>query len=419
MKNILCIDDIESNLFILESVLKGAEDEFYNVLSAQSAHTGLDVLLRQEIDLILLDIMMPEVDGFLCAKMIKSNKKTKDIPIIFVTAKTDDETIQMCYEVGGADYVTKPFNSVELLARVSFHLALKEKTKLLEEEKNYVQSILDLQENLIIVTNGEKALNANKALINFYSLNNLAEFQVQYTCIFSIFVKEDGYFHLGIVDEESNWIDEVIELSKKEDVLAKLKRGDNEYTFTLKIASFNKYYILTLTDITKTSNLSHEYEHAANFDNLTQIYNRNMLHTLMDKKINSRREEDSGFVFLIIDIDFFKKVNDTYGHLIGDKVLQNVSSVIKKHIRTDDIFARWGGEEFVLVVNTDMQRGLEIADNLRKYIESEDFGIAKNITCSFGITEFKEHDTLDTLIKRSDEALYEAKNNGRNKICQK
>ena len=419
MKKILCIDDIESNLFTIESVLKSDVRETYTVISVLSAHAGLDVLLKQEIDLILLDIMMPEVDGFLCAQMIKSNKKTKNIPIIFVTAKKDDETIDKCYGIGGADYITKPYNSAEILARISFHLRLQDKTRLLEEEKKYVQSILDLQENLILVTDGKKALSANKALVNFFDLKNFSEFQTKHDCICSAFIQEKGYFHLGLVQDRSKWIDDVVKLSQKEDVLIKMQGTTQECVFTLKITNFNDFYILNLTDVTKISKLTNEYEHAANFDDLTQIYNRTKLNMLIDKIINSKRKKEGGYVLIMFDIDFFKKVNDDFGHLVGDEVLKNISKVIKNQIRVDDIFARWGGEEFVLVLNVTLKKGLEIAENLRKDIEAEEFAVVKKITCSFGITEFIENDTLDTVIKRADDALYEAKKTGRNKICKK
>jgi diguanylate cyclase (GGDEF)-like protein len=122
---------------------------------------------------------------------------------------------------------------------------------------------------------------------------------------------------------------------------------------------------------------------------------------------------------MILDIDFFKKVNDTYGHLVGDEILKSVSALITKHIRAEDTFARWGGEEFVLVLNVGLEKGFEIAENLRKYIEVETFNEVEGLTCSFGVTEYKEKDTLNSLIKRADKALYEAKESGRNKVCQK
>ena len=418
MKNILCIDDIKTNLFTFKVVLKSSKNQNYNVILAQSAHEGLDVLLREEIDLILLDIMMPEVDGFACAKMIRSNKKTKDIPIIFVTAKTDDETINRCYAIGGDDYVSKPFNSVELLARIKFHIKLKSESKLLLQEKQYTQNILDLQETIVLVTDGCMPLNVNKTLLDFYGLDSIGEFQEKYVCIGSTFLKEEGFYHIKTEDNICLWINEVNKLSKDENVLVKIKGAQRESIFTINIVQFNYYFIVTLTDITQMSNYSNKLEHAAHFDNLTQVYNRNMLHVLLDKKIFNYQGKREAFVLTMIDIDYFKKVNDTYGHLVGDDVLKGIAAVIKKHIRDEDIFARWGGEEFILILNVNIQKGIQIANELRKKIEEADFKEAKKVTCSFGITEFKENDTINNLIKRADEALYEAKAGGRNRVCQ-
>ncbi len=418
MKNILCIDDLATNLFVLESVLKDTQEPLYDVTIAKSTHAGLDILLKQRIDLILLDVMMPDVDGFTCAKMIKSNKKTKDIPIIFVTANKDDKTIEKCYEVGAADYVSKPYNNVELLNRVSFHLNLADKTKLVQKEKEFTQSILDLQDNFIIVTDSNQVLHANKALLQFFSFDSLYDFQKNIGCIADFFVKEEPYFHLNLIHNSLAWMDEVVEKLKEEDVIVKIDKDSQEYIFTLKVANFHDYYIVTMTDITTISVRSLEYEHDANFDALTQIYNRNMFNRLMEKKIYEARLQKSSFVFVIFDIDYFKKVNDTYGHLAGDSVLKEITALTKKHIRVNDIFARWGGEEFALVLDVDMKKGFELIENLRKQIENREFSTAKNITCSFGITEFKEKDTLNGMIQRADACLYEAKSTGRNRICQ-
>jgi len=416
-KTILCIDDIETNLFTLQSVIESLNGDSYNVLIASSANEGLAILLRQKIDIILLDIMMPEIDGYEACKMIKSNKKTKDIPVIFVTAKRDDKTIEECFKVGGDDYINKPFNHAELFSRLAFHLKLKEKSEQLKKEKEYTQNILDLQNNMILVTDGTKALSVNKALLDFFSLKNLKEFQKRYGCINSAFVKDDGYFPFN-ESYESLWIDEVIKLSSKEDILIKINKNNNEYIFNIKATIFHTQYIITLTDITQVSQLSLEYKYEANYDALTKIYNRNMFHRLIDRKITIARTEQKYFVFIILDIDFFKKVNDVYGHLAGDEILKDVVKLIKNHTRDSDIFARWGGEEFVLTFDVSIEKGIEIANSLRKHIKKKKFNIPKNITCSFGITEFKMDDTLKEMILRADEALYKAKETGRNKVCQ-
>jgi len=297
-KKILAIDDIDANLFTLKSVIESLEPQKYEVVTALSAGEGLAILLKEQIDLILLDVMMPEIDGFETAKMIKSRKKTKDIPIIFVTANRDDAVIERCYQVGGSDYINKPFNQVELLARIALHIKLHEK-----------EMVVRLHEE--------------------------------------------------------------------------------------------------------------ELEHEVNFDALTQIYNRRMFTNYFEQKISYAKEHKETFVFAICDIDFFKKINDTYGHLVGDIVLKELAQLMKSRIRKGDIVARWGGEEFVLVLDVGAEMGKKIIENLRKHIATTLFSEVGSVSCSFGMTELREDDSVDTIIQRADDALYEAKENGRNRVCQK
>ncbi len=418
-KTILCIDDIEANLFIVQSVIEDMASDLYDIVLASSANEGLSILLKQKIDIVLMDVMMPDIDGFEATKMIKSNRKTKEIPVIFLTAKNDDETIDICYKVGGNDYVSKPFNHVELLSRISFHLASKEKDRLLLEEKEYTQSILDLQENLILVTSGTHCITANKALLDFYNINNMYDLKKNFVCIGETFIEGEDYFSLNQSREKFRWVDDVIELSQDKDVLVKILKAGEEYIFNLKATKFINQYILTFTDITQISQQSLEYKHEASYDSLTQIYNRNMFHRLMERKIIIFKKKNTSFVFIIFDIDHFKNVNDNYGHLVGDDILINMAKLIQGHVRDQDIFARWGGEEFTLCFDVGITKGIEIANNLRRYIEEYAFKEVVNITCSFGITEFRNNDSLDSMIKRADEALYEAKESGRNKVCQK
>ncbi len=417
-KTILCVDDTPANLFTLTSLIESLEDDLYTIITASSAMDGLAILLKQKIDIILLDVMMPEMDGFEAAKMIKSNKKTKDIPIIFLTAKKDDDSIERCYASGGDDYINKPFNHIELLSRISFHLELRENYILLKQEKEYAQSILDLQENMILVTNTVLAITVNKALLRFFNLRNIQEFRDKYVCICNCFEKEEGYFNINLNNDSNNWVDKVIKLSEVDDVLIKIIKDDVSYIFTLNAVKFEENYILTLTDITYVSQQSLEFEYEANYDTLTQIYNRNMFNRIMDRKINIAKKESKSFILVMLDIDFFKKVNDDFGHLVGDDILKNITKLIASHIRDNDLFARWGGEEFALCFDIDLQRAMIITESLRKHIELYEFDIVEQITCSFGVTEFRTDDTLDTLVKRADEALYEAKENGRNKVCR-
>ena len=416
-KNILCIDDVDTNLFTIQSVIEYMAEDQYNVLIAISALEGLKILLKEKIDLILLDVMMPEIDGFECAKIIKSNKKTKDIPIIFVTANNDDKTIETCFNVGGDDYINKPYNPTELLSRMRFHLKSREQDKLIMKEKEYTRSILDSQDNLVLVTDGCLDLTVNNAFLDFFSVTSIEEFTLKHDYLSHTFLEEEGYFSLALVKGQITWTEEVMKRSIEEDLLVKIKQDKKEYIFNLKAKSFSDQYIITLTDITQISQLSLEYKHEASHDSLTQIYNRHMFNRLIDMKMTQAKENANPLVFLLLDIDFFKAVNDNHGHLVGDDILKHLSRLIQSHTRENDLFARWGGEEFVLAFDVDLSKGLEIANHLREYIEKEPFHIAKKITCSFGITQFQGNDTLDSMILRADKALYQAKENGRNQVC--
>ena len=419
-KNILCIDDIESNLFILTSLFETVENSSYEIFTALSAEDGFEILRNTKIDLILLDVMMPEVDGFAMAKMVKSNKKLKNIPIIFVTAKTDDETIERCYGVGGSDYVSKPFNHIELLKRIDFHLKFRDKEKLLQKEKEYAQNIVDLQDNIIIITDGNQVINLNKALLDFFEEETLFAFQKKYSCICDNFEKEEGCFHLGLVQDTTYWLEDVIERLKSDDVVVAFKNKEQVmHSFTIKAKRFYDLYILTLTDITIISNKTNRYKHEANFDALTQIYNRNMFYQLMEDKLHTANFKETDISFTIMDIDHFKNVNDTYGHLVGDSVLKQLATLVSKHIRGDDIFARWGGEEFIIALDTDIENATKIIENIRHFIEKEIYEEVGTVTCSFGLTDFRKGDTIKSITNRADEALYEAKESGRNRVCSK
>jgi diguanylate cyclase (GGDEF)-like protein len=148
----------------------------------------------------------------------------------------------------------------------------------------------------------------------------------------------------------------------------------------------------------------------ANYDKLTQIYNRNAL----SKELKELLENRGSVIYF--DIDHFKKINDTYGHEKGDFVLKELAKVVKENLRKNDIFGRWGGEEFlILLPNSSYEETLKVAEKLRKIIENHDFGGIK-VTVSFGVTYVKKDDNEETLLQRVDEALYEAKNNGRNQV---
>jgi len=152
-------------------------------------------------------------------------------------------------------------------------------------------------------------------------------------------------------------------------------------------------------------------------DTLTQIYNRSKFNSELSEALRKAQIYHKPFSIILFDIDHFKKVNDQYGHDIGDSVLIQVTSLVRNLLRNQDLFARWGGEEFVILLEDGtLNDAYELANRLRREIETFPFNTVKKLTCSFGISQFRPNDTDATIMKRADNALYHAKQNGRNTV---
>ena len=155
----------------------------------------------------------------------------------------------------------------------------------------------------------------------------------------------------------------------------------------------------------------------AYYDSLTNIGNRRSVDTWIETEIKRCNESDSVFSIIYFDIDHFKKINDQYGHDIGDHILKEFASLVKSFIRSGDYFGRWGGEEFLIVAtNQSLAESIQFSERLRKMIENHSFCYVDHITASFGVACYQPNDEPKTIIKRADQALYSAKNNGRNMV---
>lgn len=155
----------------------------------------------------------------------------------------------------------------------------------------------------------------------------------------------------------------------------------------------------------------------SNIDALTNIYNRRKLNEILEKEYDISKLFNRKISIVIMDVDFFKSINDTFGHNTGDKVLSTLGQILKNNIRRSEIVGRWGGEEFLIIcLETDADAAYYLAERIRKIIENFDFNLCCNITCSFGVSTIKENDTLENLINRADTALYGAKKHGRNRV---
>ncbi len=153
------------------------------------------------------------------------------------------------------------------------------------------------------------------------------------------------------------------------------------------------------------------------YDNLTQVYNRNKFNEILKYELNMSKRYKLPLSLVMFDLDRFKKINDKFGHQTGDKVLKTIATKVQASIRLTDTLARWGGEEFLIILTkTDVNKAKNIAETLRIKIENIDFKEIGRVTCSLGVTGMKEDDNEETLIKRVDKAMYKAKENGRNRV---
>jgi diguanylate cyclase (GGDEF)-like protein len=313
--------------------------------------------------------------------------------------------------------IIKIFNSNKYLEK-----EIAKRTQNLEDERHYLETIKNANKDILVVTNGEKLIDANKAFLDFFGVNNIFQFLEYNDCICDFFenIDEKEYINNKIIDGVV-WTKFILD-NKHNTYKVMIKRGDKEYIFML-TAQYLKEDIDTilvvLSDITTIEKSKNRLEYIASIDELTKIMNRAKFNDVMEDEIEIAQINNSPLSIIFFDIDFFKSVNDTYGHDIGDKVLKDLATVVKEHIRKDDFFARWGGEEFVIIVKDDIDTANSLAEKLREIVANYEFKGVSKVTCSFGVSTLKSSDTFDTLIKRSDDALYLSKQNGRNRVTQK
>ncbi len=308
-RKILIADDEPSNVRLLGELLKDS----YDIFVADNGQQVMELAAAVCPDIILLDVMMPRVDGYSACRMLKENSATSEIPVIFITAKTASDDIVRGFEVGGQDYVPKPFNPQELFARVRTHIELK-----------------TAQERL-----------------------------------------RDNSLRLEDVNRKLSAALDQMEIMARQDPLTGLA---------------NRRYML--------DRLEQEAARAARYG----------------KKLS----------VAMADIDDFKAINDSRGHECGDLVLKTVSNIMKESIRTEDMVARWGGEEFLfLFPETPVAGASVIAEKIRGLVESAAImyrGREARVTVTFGIAEYAPERSIDENISRADNAMYRGKKSSKNTI---
>jgi two-component system cell cycle response regulator len=450
---VLVVDDLEPNVKLLEAKLRA---EYFDVVGAYSGREAIDRAKQEQPDIILLDVMMPGMDGFEACRIIKSMPETAHIPIVMVTALDQQQDRVAGLKAGADDFLTKPVEDVALFARVRSLTRLKMMTDELRMRyatgKNLgVVADIDLEDpgddqkpRLFLIDDMADQADRIKALLGeAYDVSVETDPEVALTR------SKSGDFDLIIVNMSIEASDPLrlcssirtFEETRLTPLLAIVRQGDtkklvraldigvtdylsrpvdrNELTARVTTQLRRKRYIDRLRSTFEAS-----LEMAVT-DQLTGLYNRRYLASHLSAMFDRAFWTGRQLALMILDIDHFKHINDTLGHDTGDKVIQEIADRIKNSVRGIDLACRYGGEEFLVAMpDTDMSFAGLVAERLRNEIEMHKVSInggrdEVSVTVSIGISSTEEgarDDSAQKLIKRADEALYAAKNGGRNRV---
>lgn len=286
------------------------------------------------------------------------------------------------------------------------------------QDEGYIQNILNAHDGFVILTDGKKLVMSNAATHIFFGYTDFFSFISEHKCICEFFIEEEGF-----IFNSPSWVNEVKE-AQYHDAKVKIKNPTSQesHIFLVRAAPFDEIrFLVTFTDITELENYKNKLELFSITDGLTALYNRRYFNEILPREINRARRDNKQLAYIMLDVDYFKSYNDTYGHMSGDNVLISIAHTIQKNFnRASDFCFRIGGEEFgILFTITSSEEGYKMAEQLRNAIESlhiehKKSNVSQYVTVSVGIVICKDSSTLESLYSHADSELYNAKESGRN-----
>ncbi len=294
---------------------------------------------------------------------------------------------------------------------------IKRQEEKLREQAQYIQTIIDAQEDIIIATNGKRIVYANKALLDFFGYPALEPFIEESECICNRFIPDEHFFHLGKVAPDELWVNTLMRLEEKHRIVIMESAEEITHYFKATVIPFNEsHYIVSFHDVSASLLKEEILLSKAYHDPLTQVYNRQYFYEYVAKWVR-KTTKYSTMGIILLDLDNFKSINDTYGHLKGDEVLIAAAKAIHAVTRTGDPVVRWGGEEFIVLLELESPNALyRVAETIRSSIAGTKIEEVGYVTASVGITLMDKSESLESALKRSDDALYRAKKEGKNRV---
>jgi two-component system cell cycle response regulator len=447
---VLIVDDIEANVRLLEARLTA---EYFETLSARSGPEALELCATEGADVVLLDVMMPGMDGFEVCRRLKADPKTSYIPVIMVTALDQPSDKVDGLDAGADDFLTKPVDDIALITRVKNLARLKTLTEemLMRASTSEQMGIAGDQQagnenagkggRILLVEDHQRSAHRiietlsveqqiyhepdpQKALLTLPE----QDFDL---LIVSLSLSETDGLRLCSQVRSLDRIRQlpiliIVEPGDDAKLLRGLDMGVNDYI--VRPLDKNELLARVRTQIkrkryadTLKTRIEESVEMAIT-DALTGLHNRRYMESHLNTLVEEAVQREKPLSLLVTDIDFFKAVNDMHGHDAGDAVLREFATRVRRNVRGIDLACRFGGEEFVVMMpDTDLSKAYLVGERLRQCIASQPFiladGSAIEVTASVGVACLESaSDTPEALLKRADQALYSAKRDGRNRV---
>lgn len=418
---ILIVDDAPDSLGLLQDIMR---QQGYQTFVANSGKRALDIATRVQPDLILLDVILPDLDGLEICRRLKRQPDTAHIPVIFVSACGETEDIVAGFDTGAADYIAKPVRMAEVCARVRAQLRLRSSSESQKQQAERLQMIVDgMDEGLMLVDREGRVVYANPACERFLSQpKEMLEGESLADLIEPPAANDYGDYFADPSDREAT-----ARCRGTREVLVR-QADDTLRAMDLSLspmAGGESLFVALLHDITHHKQSETALQRAALVDPLTRIANRRHFDSFLDKEWQRAIRSSQPLSLIVLDVDHFKGYNDSLGHAAGDACLQAIAEALQSHaMRPTDLAARYGGEEFVvLLADTASSTAARLGEAIRAHVErlaipNPRAEASTVVTVSVGVTCIVPtlFDDIRSFFVSADRAMYEAKARGRNQV---